>query len=150
MLARMTPPTYLKVLSGRGPSPSEVQSLLRCLPHIVLYVTSRGITESSPEAADVLYAYPSDITDHPLSPAFRIFKSRGVFVTLCQLLGQVTGDGKKPQVTSVLLDGINNTSADGTINESQLVHIGYTDENGDLLLLALPGKLTSFIICLIS
>ena len=81
MLQGLTPPSYLKMLSGRGPSPPEVQSLLRGLPHMVLYVTSTGITENSPEAADVLYAYPSDITDHPLSPTFRLFKSRGVFVT---------------------------------------------------------------------
>ena len=136
----LAPPTYLKMLSGRGPTPPEVQSLLRGLPHMVLYVTSTGITENSPEAADVLYAYPSDVMDHPLSPTFRLFKSRGVFVTLCQLLGQVTGDETKPQVTSVLLDGINNTATDCTINDSQLVHIGYAEENGDLLLLALPGE----------
>ena len=135
----LTPPSYMKMISGHGPSPSEIQSWLSHLPHLLLYVTSSGITENSPEAADVLYAYPSDLTSRPLSSTFRLFKSRGVFVTLCQLLGQVTGDGEKPQVTSVLLDGTNNTSGEGTVNESQLIHIGYAEENGDLLLLALPG-----------
>ena len=97
-----------------------------------------GITENSEEAADVLYSYPSNVTNQQqISPAYRLFKSRGVFVTLAQLTGQVTGDGERPTSTSVLLDG--NDSNGGTVFESQLIHVGYEEENGDLLLLALPG-----------
>ena len=136
----LTPPTYMKMISGQGPSSSQIRSWLSHVPHILLYVTTTGITENSPEAADVLYMYPCDIMSRPSSSAHRLFKSRGVFVTLCQLIGQVTGNGEKPQVTSVLLDGNDNEDTEATMNESQLIHIGYEEENGDLLLLALPGN----------
>ena len=35
--------------------------MLRTLPYIALYITRRGITESSPELADVLYQYPAQV-----------------------------------------------------------------------------------------
>jgi hypothetical protein len=133
--------SYLKMISGLGPSPSETQSLLSHLPHLLLYVAVTGVKESASELEDVLYTYPSETPTQPDSPTYRLFKSRGVFVTLCQLLGQVTGDGEKPTVTSVLLDGtMTESGGGGSVFESQLMHIAYEEENGDLLLLALPGN----------
>ena len=43
------------MLTGDGPTSLEIQSMLKRLPYIVLYLTRAGITESSPELADVLY-----------------------------------------------------------------------------------------------
>ena len=144
----MTAPTYLTVLSGDGPSPSEIHSLLKDMPHFLLYLTRSGITENSPETDDVIYAYPSDIQEHPEYPSFQPYKARGVFVTLCQLVSDVVaggggGEGSKPHVSSVLLDGGSSNANDtsNVVRESQLVHVGYVAENEDILLLALPGML---------
>ena len=38
--------------------------MLKRLPYIVLYLTRSGITESSPELADVLYQYPTAASGH--------------------------------------------------------------------------------------
>ena len=140
-LAFLNQASYLKMISGIGPSPSEIQALLSHLPHLLMFVTTSGISEHSPENADVLYAYPSNTADQPLSPAYRLFKSRGVFVTLGQLLGQVTANEEKPKITSVVMDGNMNDPGGGSVSESQLIHIGYEEENEDLLLLALPGNI---------
>ena len=91
--------------------------------HMFLYLTKEGVTESSPERADVIFQHP------PPSSTSRtqgLFKSRGVFVTLCQLLSDISVS--KPLVTSVMLDG-------------GLVHVAYIEESpDDLLLLALPAS----------
>ena len=91
--------------------------------HMFLYLTKEGVTESSPERADVVFQHP------PPSSTSRtqgLFKSRGVFVTLCQLLSDISVS--KPLVTSVMLDG-------------DLVHVAYIEESpDDLLLLALPSS----------
>ena len=91
--------------------------------HMFLYLTKEGVTESSPERADVVFQHP------PPSSTSRtqgLFKSRGVFVTLCQLLSDISVS--KPLVTSVMLDG-------------DLVHVAYIEESpDDLLLLALPAS----------
>ena len=102
--------------------------------HMFLYLTKEGVTESSPERADVVFQHP------PPSSTSRtqgLFKSRGVFVTLCQLLSDISVS--KPLVTSVMLD-------------SDLVHVAYIEESpDDLLLLALPassGLANNFFFCL--
>ena len=55
----ITPPSVMKIVTGQGPSPADVQGMLRKLPYIALYITRRGITETSPELADVIYQYPT-------------------------------------------------------------------------------------------
>ena len=55
----ITPPTVIKIVTGQGPSPGDVQGMLKKLPYIALYTTRRGITESSPELADLLYQFPA-------------------------------------------------------------------------------------------
>ena len=127
------------MIHGDGLHPSDIQSMLGQLPYLLLYSTTAGTTETEAESADVLYTYPPGTPNDPQSASYRLYKSRGVFVTLCQLLGQVTGDGQKPNVTSVLLDGSGDESGGGSVFESQLIHIGYEEEKGEVLLLALPG-----------
>ena len=58
----------------------------------------------------------------------------------------MTGDGEKPTVTSVLLDGNGDESGGGSVFESQLIHIGYEEENGEVLFLALPGIVLYFML----
>ena len=109
------------MIHGDGLQPSDIQEMLGQLPHILLYATTSGTTEAEEESADVLYTYPSDTPNNPQSTSYRLYKSRGVFVTLCQLLGQVTGDGEKPNVTSVLLDSNGEESGGGhTVRYSML------------------------------
>ena len=55
--------------------------MLKRLPYIVLYLTRAGITESSPELADVLYQYPTAASGHH---SIKLLKVRGIFVTLVQ------------------------------------------------------------------
>ena len=62
--ATETAPTLARMLSGDGPTSLEIQSMLKRLPYIVLYLTRAGITESSPELADVLYQYPTAASGH--------------------------------------------------------------------------------------
>ena len=42
----ITPPSVMKIVTGQGPSPSDVQGMLRKLPYIALYIT-RWVTSSS-------------------------------------------------------------------------------------------------------
>ena len=43
----------------QGPSPGDIQSMLRKLPYIVLYLSRQSLSESSPEFADIIYQYPT-------------------------------------------------------------------------------------------
>ena len=108
------------MLSGDGPTSLEIQSMLKRLPYIVLYLTRAGITESSPELADVLYQYPTAASGHH---SIKLLKVRGIFVTLVQALPEITG--ALPATSTVAVDG-------------EVVHVGYADEGEDVLLLALP------------
>ena len=133
--------SYTKMIHGEGLQPSDIQSMLCQIPHLLLYASTSGTSETEAESADVRYTYPSDTPNNPQSISYRLYKSRGVFVTLGQLLGQVTGNEEKPKITSVVLDGNTNDPGGGSVSESQLIHIGYEEEDGDLLLLALPGNI---------
>ena len=118
--ATETAPTLVKMLTGDGPTSLEIQSMLKRLPYIVLYLTRAGITESSPELADVLYQYPTAASGHH---SIKLLKVRGIFVTLVQALPEITG--ALPATSTVSVDG-------------EVVHVGYADEGEDALLLALP------------
>ena len=91
--------------------------MLKKLPYMALYVTRRGITEQSPELADVMYQYPPQ-------PQSRLLQVRGLFLTLCHALPEITGS--RPVTSSLLV-------------EDQLVHAGYAEEREDLFILALPA-----------
>ena len=116
----------LKVLTGEGPSAGEVMARLKRFPYLVLYTTREGITEASPEHADILYQFPTPALMGPLSAA--LLKVRGLFSTLCQALPEVTG-GSRPLASSVRVG-----------SGQQLVHVAYAEEREDVFLLALPAS----------
>uniref|UniRef100_A0A1B6LS24 Protein inturned n=1 Tax=Graphocephala atropunctata TaxID=36148 RepID=A0A1B6LS24_9HEMI len=83
----------------------------------VVYITQEGLTESGPADQGLLYHFPHQ--DNVLSAA------RGTFVTINHLLPELTTSS--PISTSITYQG-------------QLIHIIYTSENNELLLLALPAS----------
>ena len=80
-------------------------------------ILRRGITETSPELADVIYQYP---TQHQS----KLLQVRGMFLTLCHALPEITGS--KPITSSLMV-------------EDQLVHVGYAEEREDLFIMAMPA-----------
>ena len=114
----ITPPSVVKIITGQGPSPGDIQGILKKLPYIALYITRRGITESSPELADVLYQFPSQ-------PQSKLLQVRGIFLTLCHALPEITGN--RPITSSLLVD-------------EELVHVGYAEEREDLFIIGLPAS----------
>ncbi|KAM5255494.1 protein inturned isoform 2-T2 [Ctenodactylus gundi] len=87
-------------------------------PHIIMYLTLQLDSETSKEE-EILYHYP-------MSEASQKLKSvRGIFLTLCDMLENVTGT----QVTSSSL----------LLNEKQ-IHVTYLKESEKLLLIALPAE----------
>ena len=101
-------------------SGAKTQNLLKRLPYLILYLTRSGITESSPDMADVLYQYPSAASGQHSA---KLLKTRGMITTLSQVLSEVTGF--KPSLVSLLVEG-------------QLVHVGMVEEKEDLFVMALP------------
>ncbi|KAL0594261.1 Protein inturned [Plecturocebus cupreus] len=88
-------------------------------PHIIMYLTLQLDSETSKEEQEILYHYP-------MSEASQKLKSvRGIFLTLCDMLENVTGT----QVTSssLLLNG-------------KQIHVAYWKESDKLLLIGLPAK----------
>ncbi|XP_059961751.1 protein inturned isoform X2 [Mesoplodon densirostris] len=88
-------------------------------PHIVMYLTLQLDSETSKEEQEILYHYP-------VSDASQKLKSvRGIFLTLCDMLENVTGT----QVTSssLLLNG-------------KQIHVAYWKESDKLLLIGLPAE----------
>ncbi|XP_054417903.1 protein inturned [Pteronotus mesoamericanus] len=88
-------------------------------PHVVMYLTLELDSETSKEEQEILYHYP-------VSDASQKLKSvRGIFLTLCDMLENVTGT----QVTSssLLLNG-------------KQIHVAYWKESDKLLLIGLPAE----------
>ncbi|KAB1281876.1 Protein inturned [Camelus dromedarius] len=88
-------------------------------PHIIMYLTLQLDSEASKEEQEILYHYP-------VSDASQKLKSvRGIFLTLCDMLENVTGT----QVTSssLLLNG-------------KQIHVAYWKESDKLLLIGLPAE----------
>ncbi|XP_008141605.2 protein inturned [Eptesicus fuscus] len=88
-------------------------------PHMVMYLTLELDSETSKEEQEILYHYP-------VSDASQKLKSvRGIFLTLCDMLENVTGT----QVTSssLLLNG-------------KQIHVAYWKESDKLLLIGLPAE----------
>ncbi|KAM5159774.1 protein inturned isoform 2-T2 [Callospermophilus lateralis] len=89
------------------------------LPHIIMYLTLQLDSEISKEEQEILYHYP-------MSEASQKLKSvRGIFLTLCDMLENVTGT----QVTSssLLLNG-------------KQIHVAYLKQSDKLLLIGLPAE----------
>ncbi|XP_006876159.1 PREDICTED: protein inturned [Chrysochloris asiatica] len=97
----------------------DIQQNILNTPHIIMYLTLQLDSETSKEEQEILYHYP-------MSEASQKLKSvRGIFLTLCDMLENVTGT----QVTSssLLLNG-------------KQIHVAYWKESDKLLLIGLPAK----------
>ncbi|XP_040583226.1 protein inturned [Lepeophtheirus salmonis] len=87
-----------------------------------LFLTQRGITETSPEGSDILYYYPATTSK-------KLLKVRGIVSTLATACPQVTGSGSKPLMTSLLFDG------------GLLVHVTtYEETEEDYFVLVFPDS----------
>jgi len=117
----MTPPSILKMVTGQGPSPGDVESMLRRLPYLALYMSRQEMTETAADLADVLYQFPT----HKQS---KLIQVRGLFLTLGHALPEITGS--RPVSTSLVVEG-------------DLVHVCYAEEREDLFILALPATKAS-------
>ncbi|XP_027455525.1 protein inturned isoform X3 [Zalophus californianus] len=102
-----------------GEEVEGIQQNILNTPHIVMYLTLQLDSETSKEEQEILYHCP-------VSDASQKLKSvRGIFLTLCDMLENVTGT----QVTSssLLLNG-------------KQIHVAYWKESDKLLLIGLPAE----------
>ncbi|XP_013976905.1 protein inturned isoform X3 [Canis lupus baileyi] len=102
-----------------GEEVEGIQQNILNTPHIVMYLTLQLDSETSKEEQEILYHCP-------VSDASQKLKSvRGIFLTLCDMLENVTGT----QVTSssLLLNG-------------RQIHVAYWKESDKLLLIGLPAE----------
>ncbi|XP_006212282.1 protein inturned isoform X2 [Vicugna pacos] len=102
-----------------GEDVEGIQQNILNSPHIIMYLTLQLDSEASKEEQEILYHYP-------VSDASQKLKSvRGIFLTLCDMLENVTGT----QVTSssLLLNG-------------KQIHVAYWKESDKLLLIGLPAE----------
>ncbi|KAK6493907.1 protein inturned isoform X1 [Huso huso] len=102
-----------------GEDAVELQMAIGNIPHIIMYLSLKLDSEPLKEEQEILYQYP-------VSEASRKLKGvRGIFLTLCDMLGNVTGG----QVLSSTM----------LLNE-YLVHVGYWKEGDNLLVVGLPSE----------
>ncbi|XP_045604024.1 protein inturned isoform X1 [Procambarus clarkii] len=116
---RVTQTQLVKVVTGvevNSPDPSYLQEL----PHTLLYLSLVGVTEDSPDGADIRYQFPNWSN--------KLVKVRGMFITTAHTVQEVVG---APALCStVCLDG-------------EYYHVAYVRENNDVFLLALPHSYVS-------
>ncbi|XP_027211506.1 protein inturned isoform X1 [Penaeus vannamei] len=99
---------------------SRDKTFLQELPHTLLYLSLVGVTEDSPDGADIRYQFPNWSN--------KLVKVRGMFITAAHTVQEVTGE---PTLCStVLIDG-------------EYYHVAYVRENNDIFLLALPHSYVS-------
>ncbi|XP_007952030.1 protein inturned [Orycteropus afer afer] len=102
-----------------GEEVEDTQQNILNTPHIIMYLTLQLDSETSKEEQEILYHYP-------MSEASQKLKSvRGIFLTLCDMLENVTGT----QVTSSSL----------LVNGKQ-IHVAYWKDSDKLLLIGLPAE----------
>ncbi|XP_067849600.1 protein inturned isoform X2 [Heptranchias perlo] len=102
-----------------GQDTTDLQMGIGNIPHIAMYLTLKLESENSKEEQEILYQYP-------MTDASQKLKSvRGIFLTLCDMLENITGG----QVisSSLLLNG-------------KLINVGYWKEGSNLLLIGLPAE----------
>ncbi|KAK7063224.1 hypothetical protein SK128_007127 [Halocaridina rubra] len=93
---------------------------LQDIPHTLLYLSLMGVTEDSPDGADIRYQFPNWSN--------KLVKVRGMFITTAHTVQEVVGS---PALCStVLLDG-------------EHYHVAYVRENNDVFLLAMPHSYVS-------
>ncbi|XP_072112245.1 protein inturned isoform X4 [Mobula birostris] len=102
-----------------GQDTVDLQTDIGNVSHIVMYLTLKVESENSKEEQEIFYHYP-------MSEASQKLKNiRGIFITLCDMLENITGGHIIS--TSLLLNG-------------KLINIGYWKEGSNLLLLGLPAE----------
>uniref|UniRef100_UPI00398F346E protein inturned isoform X2 n=1 Tax=Pristiophorus japonicus TaxID=55135 RepID=UPI00398F346E len=102
-----------------GQDTTDLQMEIGNIPHIAMYLTLKLESENSKEEQEILYQYP-------MTDASQKLKSvRGIFLTLCDMLENITGG----QVisSSLLLNG-------------KLINVDYWKEGSNLLLIGLPAE----------
>ncbi|KAK8742472.1 hypothetical protein OTU49_001901 [Cherax quadricarinatus] len=116
---RVTQTQLVKVVTGVEVSHPE-STYLQELPHTLLYLSLVGVTEDSPDGADIRYQFPNWSN--------KLVKVRGMFITTAHTVQEVIG---APALCStVCLDG-------------EYYHVAYVRENNDVFLLALPHSYVS-------
>ncbi|XP_066536607.1 protein inturned isoform X2 [Hoplias malabaricus] len=101
-----------------GEDTMDLQMSVAHIPHIIMYLSLKLDSESSQEEQEILYQFP-------LSEAAAQLKGvRGIFLTLCDMLENVTGG----QIVSSSL-----------FLRKQLVHVVYWKEGAHLLVIGLPA-----------
>ncbi|XP_064636797.1 protein inturned-like [Lineus longissimus] len=106
--------SLVKFVSGEKTVEAEVA--LRNLPHVIMYLTLENVSENVQDKSDLLYQYP--LVDS------KLVEVRGMFITLCH----------------TLLDVTNNTAKNSTlIVDERLIHVGYKMEEKEVLIVALPA-----------
>nr|XP_044987875.1 protein inturned isoform X2 [Jaculus jaculus] len=101
-----------------GEAAEDIQQSVLVTPHIIMYLNLQLDSDSSKEE-EILYHYP-------MSEASQKLKSvRGIFLTLCDMLENVTGT----QVTSSSL-----------LLKGKQIHVAYWKESDKLLLIGLPAE----------
>ncbi|XP_032870611.1 protein inturned isoform X1 [Amblyraja radiata] len=102
-----------------GQDGADFQMDIGNISHIAMYLTLKMESENSKEEQEIFYYYP-------MSDASQKLKNvRGIFLTLCDMLENITGG----QIisTTLLLNG-------------KLINIGYWKEGSNLLLIGLPAE----------
>ncbi|XP_074849435.1 protein inturned isoform X4 [Carettochelys insculpta] len=103
-----------------GEDNMDLQLAIQGMPHIVMYLTLKLDSETSKDEQEILYHYP-------ISEASQKLKSvRGIFLTLCDMLENVTG-AHIIRYSSLFLCG-------------KLVQVVYCKESDKLLVIGLPAE----------
>ncbi|XP_077156460.1 protein inturned isoform X1 [Paroedura picta] len=97
----------------------DPQLSLQSIPHIIMYLSLKLDSDTSKDEQEILYQYP-------ISEASQKMKSvRGIFLTLCDILENVTG--AHIISSSMFLCG-------------KLIHVAYWKESDKLLVIGLPAE----------
>ncbi|XP_060102794.1 protein inturned isoform X2 [Heteronotia binoei] len=98
---------------------NEPQFSIQSIPHIIMYLSLKLDSDTSKDEQEILYQYP-------ISEASQKMKSvRGIFLTLCDILENVTG--AHIISSSMFLCG-------------KLIHVAYWKESDKLLVIGLPAE----------
>nr|XP_056711831.1 protein inturned [Euleptes europaea] len=98
---------------------NDPQFSIQSIPHIIMYLSLKLDSDTSKDEQEILYQYP-------MSEASQKMKSvRGIFLTLCDILENVTG--AHIISSSMFLCG-------------KLIHVAYWKESDKLLVIGLPAE----------
>ncbi|XP_046707294.1 protein inturned isoform X3 [Silurus meridionalis] len=115
--SRPTAPVSQLVRLLWGEDTTELQMSVAHVPHIAMYLSLKLDSESA-QVEEILYQYPVS------EAAAQLKGIRGIFLTLCDMLENVTGG----QIVSSSL-----------LLRKHLVHVGYWKEGENLLVIGLPA-----------